>query len=118
LSVKYVDNLPLPDDFKAALETAATAQDEFLAGDPSRQAIADSRAKLLDSLSSQFDEATLVQFHVLLNTIDLWDADQPGFSALYSWEITQEILKTMGFVTDPIDLEKAFTNDFLPAAEG
>jgi NitT/TauT family transport system substrate-binding protein len=118
LSVKYVDNLPLPDDFKAALETAAQAQDEFLAGDPSRQAIADSRAALLESLSSQFDEATLVQFHVLLNTIDLWDADQLGFSALYSWEITQEILKTMGFVTEPIDLEKAFTNDFLPAAEG
>ncbi|MEO8611227.1 MAG: ABC transporter substrate-binding protein [Chloroflexota bacterium] len=118
LSVKYVDNLPLPDDFKAALETVARAQDEFLAGDPSRQAIADSRAALLESLSSQFDEATLVQFHVLLNTIDLWDADQLGFSAEYSWEITQEILKTMGFVTDPIDLTKAFTNDFLPAAEG
>ena len=118
LSVKYVDNLPLPDDFKAALETAATAQDEFLAGDPSRQAIADSRAALLESLSSQFDEATLVQFHVLLNTIDLWDADQLGYSALFSWEITQEILKTMGFITEPIDLEKAFTNDFLPAAEG
>ena len=118
LSVNYVENLPLADDFKAALEAAATAQDEFLADDPSREAIAESRAALLESLSSQFDSATLVQFHVLLNTIDLWDADQLGYSALYSWEVTQEILKTMGFISAPIDLEPAFTNDFLPTAEG
>jgi NitT/TauT family transport system substrate-binding protein len=118
LSATYVENLPLDDDFKAALETAAIAQDEFLAGDPSREAIAESRATLLENLSSQFDSDTLVQFHVLLNTIDLWDADQPGFSALFSWEVTQEILKTMDFVKEPIELERAFTNDFLPNAEG
>jgi NitT/TauT family transport system substrate-binding protein len=118
LSAQYVENLPLTDEFKAALEAASAAQEEFLAGDPSREAIAESRAALLESLSGQFDGATLVQFHVLLNSIDLWDADQPGYSALFSWEITQEILKTMGFITEPIDLEAAFTNDFLPAAEG
>jgi NitT/TauT family transport system substrate-binding protein len=118
LSASYVENLPLSDEFKAALETAAAAQDEFLADDPSREAIAGSRAALLESLSSEFDSATLVQFHVLLNTIELWDGDQPGFSAVYSWEVTQEILKTMGFVTAPIELELGFTNDFLPAAEG
>ncbi|MBZ0289945.1 MAG: ABC transporter substrate-binding protein, partial [Anaerolineae bacterium] len=116
LSAEYVENLPMTDDLKVALEAAAAAQEEFLADDPSREAIAESRAALLESLSGQFDAATLVQFHVLLNSIDLWDADQPGYSALFSWEITQEILKTMGFITDPIDLEAAFTNDFLLAA--
>jgi len=118
ISVGYVENLPLSDDFKAALEMAATAQEQFLAGDPSRAVIAESRAALLEDLSGQFESATLVQFHVLLNTIELWDADQLGSSALYSWEVTQEILKTMGFITEPIDLEQAFTNDFLPMAEG
>jgi len=118
LSAKYVENLPMGDDFKTALESAAAAQDNFLASDPSREAIAESRAQLLETLSDQFDAATLVQFHVLLNTIDLWDADQLGFSALFSWEVTQEILRTMEFVTAPIDLTLAFTNDFLPAAEG
>jgi NitT/TauT family transport system substrate-binding protein len=118
LSLKYVEDLPQADDFKAALQAASEVQIAFLADDPSREAIAESRTKLLDDLSAQFDSATLVQFHVLLNTIDLWDGDQLGFSAQYSWELTQEILKTMGFVTAPIDVTKAFTNDFLPAAEG
>jgi NitT/TauT family transport system substrate-binding protein len=117
LSAPYVENL-VTDDLQAVLETAAAAQEEFLADDPSREAIAESRAQLLETLSGQFDAAALVQFRVLLNTIDLWDADQLGFSALFSWEVTQEILKTMEFVTTPIDLTLAFTNDFLPAAEG
>lgn len=118
LSQAYVENLPLDDAFRDALETAAAAQDEFLAADPSREAITESRTALLASLSTAFDADTLVQFRVLLNTIDLWDADQLGFSALFSWEVTQEILKTMEFVTTPIDLTLAFTNDFLTAAEG
>lgn len=118
LSAAYVENLPLADDFKAALETAALAQEEFLAGDPDRAAIAESRAVMLETLSASFDAPTLEQFHVLVNTIELWDADQLGSSTLYSWEVTQEILKSMAFVESDIDLEAAFTNDFLPSAEG
>jgi NitT/TauT family transport system substrate-binding protein len=118
LSAAYVEGLPLDDDLRAALESAAAAQEEFLAGDPDRAAIAESRAALLADLSAQFDPATIEQFQVLLNTIQLWDADQLGHSALYSWEVTQEILKMMEFIDGDIDLEAAFTNDFLPSAEG
>ena len=121
-STQYVQGLlpaaPLDTDFKAALEAASSQQAEFLAGDPGREAIAESRMTMLDSLSSQFDMETLVQFHVLLNTIDLWDADQLGYSALYSWQLTQEILKQAGVVEKPIDVQTAFTNDFLPSASG
>ncbi len=118
LSANHVENLPLDDAFKAALETAAAAQDAFLATDPSQEAIAESRTALLTALLAQFDEVTLLQFQVLLNTIDLWEADQLGYSDLFSWEVTQEVLTQMQFVDTPIDLSLAFTNDFLPGAEG
>lgn len=114
LSLKYVDNLPNADAFKAALEQAATAQTKFLATQPDRAAIAASRADLLKTLMTQFDPPTLIQFEVLLNTIDLWDADHLGLADKASWEATQKVLTDMKFVTTPIDVEKAFTNDFVP----
>ncbi len=113
-SLKYVENLPASDAFNAALQDAAAAQDSFLATKPDRKAIADSRAKMLKTLSSQFDAEALVQFQVLLSTIDLWDSDQLGFAEKASYEATQKVLTDMKFVTTPIDVEKAFTNDFLP----
>ena len=114
LSIKYVDNLPMSDAFRAALQEAAVAQDKFLGDKPDRVAIVDSRAALLKTLASQFDAATLVQFEVLLNSIDLWDADRLGLSDKVSWDVTQKVLTDMKFVTTPIDVERAFTNVFLP----
>jgi NitT/TauT family transport system substrate-binding protein len=115
-SARQVEGLPLSDEFRAALEEEALLQDEFLTTSPDRQAVAESRAAMLARLSEQFDAETLTQFHVLLNTIELWDADQLGTSDLESWEVTQETLTTMGFLPEPIDLSAAFTLDFLPAA--
>jgi NitT/TauT family transport system substrate-binding protein len=117
LTAKYVESLTPGADFKAALESAAAEQTKFLADKPERTAVAERRATLLEALSAKFDAASLVQFRVLLNTIDLWDADRLGFSDMASWEITQQTLQTMQFVPAPIDLKAAFTNDFLPPAE-
>lgn len=116
-STKYVETLPIADDYKAALEAASAEQVSFLETDPSREAIAESRQKMLENLTTQFDAATLVDFQVLLNTIDLWDADVLGYSEESSWEVTQNTLSQMGFVTTPIDVTTAFTDQFL-AAEG
>lgn len=115
ISLKYVENLPISDTFKAALEEASAKQVQFLASNPDRKAVTESRAVLLKSLSAQFDAATLVQFEVLLNTIELWDADRLGLTEKASWEATQQVLVDMKFVSTPIDVEKAFSNDFLPA---
>ncbi len=114
LTLKYVENLPINDEFKSALEDATAAQDKFLATSPDRAAVAESRAALLKTLSAQFDAETLVQFEVLLNTIDLWDADRLGLADKASWDVTQKVLTDMKFVTTPIDVETAFNNDFLP----
>lgn len=114
LSASYVDNLPLSDDFRLALEGAAVAQNELLATNPPREIIAESRVVLGQILTEQFDPADVTQFIILLNTIDLWDADVLGYSELPSWEITQTTLQTMGFLDGEIDLEAAFTNTFVP----
>ncbi len=113
LSAVHVENLLTDDAFRSVLETEAAAQAEFLATNPDRAAITESRVALLTRLSEQFDSQTLLQFHVLLNTIELWDADQLGQSDLESWEVTQQTLLSMGFLQASIELEAAFTNDFL-----
>ncbi len=116
LSAKYVENLPLDDDFKAALTALSGQQAEALTSEPTRAEVAESRATMLASLSEGFDASMLLQFHILLNTIELWDADEPGITTPESWAVTQDMLTTMGFLSAPIDLTAAFTNEFVPAA--
>ena len=51
---------------------------------------------------------------MLLNTIELWDAERLGYSDLASWEAMRDTLSLMGFVDDDgSDLRDAFTNDFV-----
>lgn len=118
LSTAYVENLPMTDAFRSTLEAAAAAQEDFLATNPDRHAIAESRAKLSIDLASEFDDATLIQFRVLMSSIELWDADRLGFSEASSWDVTQKVLLNMDFIQQPIDLSLAFTNEFVPPKGG
>jgi NitT/TauT family transport system substrate-binding protein len=117
ISTQYVENLPFGDTFKSALEDASNQQLGLLVDQPARDAVTESRAELLQELEEQFDADTLVQFRVLLNTIELWDADQLGYSDAASWDVTEKVLMDMKFIPAAIDLSKAFSDDFLPAAE-
>ncbi len=115
MSATYVENLPLTEALQAALEAAASSQATFLEeASPDRAAIAASRQQLLADLENQFDADTLIQFRVLLNTIDLWDADQPGLATLESWEATAAVLRSMGSLEGDVDVSSAFSNAFLP----
>lgn len=116
LSAVHVEGL-LTDELAAALETEATQQAEFLADGPDRQAIIESRAAMRQRLGEQFDNDALLQFDVLLNTIELWDAEQLGVSDADSWATTQDVLMAMGFLEAPIDLTAAFTNQFVSQPE-
>ncbi len=115
-SARQVENLLTNEDLRVALEEEAVLQDDFLTTSPDRAMVAQSRLDMLARLTEQFDAETLTQFRVLLNTIELWDADQLGATTPESWEITQQTLLTMGFLPEAIDLTGAFTLDFLPAA--
>jgi NitT/TauT family transport system substrate-binding protein len=114
LSASLIEDLPLSDDLRASLETLADEQDTFLATEPDREAIATSRQSMLVLLQTQYDSADLIQFEVLLATIDLWDADQVGFSGADSWESTQDTLMAMGLLEGKINLDLVYTTNFLP----
>lgn len=82
----------------------------------SLQARAAFRRALATVASEYAAPEEILQFLVLLKTIDLWDAESLGYTEPASWEMTQSVLLDMGFIPEPIDLEAAFTNAFVPAA--
>lgn len=60
------------------------------------------------------DADAAVQKEVLARSIDLWKADRLGFSNAQAWQNMQDTLLKMGLLKEPLNLEKAFTNDFVP----
>lgn len=117
-SLQHVDSLPADDALIDGLEIAAAMQAEFLASEPARDEIAESRRQLAADLSDDFDRATLTQLNVLLNTIELWDADSLGYSDLESWQAMSDTLTAMGFLDDDAgDLHDAFSNRFVPGSD-
>jgi len=66
--------------------------------------------KYVETLSSA-DET--IQKKILAASIALWQADPPGASDPLAWENMQAVLMDMGSYTKPLDLSKAFSNDFV-----
>jgi len=60
----------------------------------------------------QADET--VQKQVLATSIGLWKADRLGYSDPAAWSNMQDVLMSMGWLKTPIDLEAAYSNEFLP----
>ncbi len=59
----------------------------------------------------QADES--VQKQVLETSMTFWQADTPGYSDPKSWENMQQVLLEMGLLSTPLDLSKAYTNQFI-----
>jgi NitT/TauT family transport system substrate-binding protein len=57
----------------------------------------------------------VAQKQVLLTSVEFWKADQPGYSDPTAWQNTEQVLLDMGFLTKPLDVSQAFTNDYLPS---
>jgi NitT/TauT family transport system substrate-binding protein len=66
--------------------------------------------KYVEALGSA-EEAT--QREVLSASIALWQADQLGHSDPQAWENMQDLLIDMGLYAMPLDLEQAYTNEFV-----
>jgi NitT/TauT family transport system substrate-binding protein len=54
------------------------------------------------------------QKQVLSASIALWKANRLGYSDPQSWQNMQDTLLKMGLLKRPLDLSKAFTNEFIP----
>lgn len=68
----------------------------------------------LDYVDTLAQADTAVQKQVLSTSIELWRADRLGESNAAAWENMQTVLLDMGLLSQPLDLSKAFTNEFLP----
>jgi NitT/TauT family transport system substrate-binding protein len=60
---------------------------------------------------AQSDQA--IQKQVLAASIEFWKAERLGYSDPQAWQNTQQVLLDMDFLTETMDLSKAFSNDFL-----
>ncbi|HVN15354.1 MAG TPA: ABC transporter substrate-binding protein [Anaerolineales bacterium] len=67
--------------------------------------------KYVETLA-QADQAT--QKEVLARSIDLWKANHLGESDPQAWQNMNDLLVKMGLLKTPLDVSKAFTNQFVP----
>ena len=56
----------------------------------------------------------VLQKQKLATVIELWKAGRLGYSQPKAWASMQTVLLDMGLLTKPLDLTKAYTNDYLP----
>jgi len=55
----------------------------------------------------------VIQMEVLEASLEFWKAKLIGYSQPEAWENMQKVLLDMGMLTQPMDLNKAYTNEFL-----
>lgn len=67
--------------------------------------------KFVENLKDQDKD---VQMQVLLVSIEFWGTERIGYSNPQAWENMNDLLVRMGQIPEPVDLSKAFTNDFVP----
>jgi NitT/TauT family transport system substrate-binding protein len=67
--------------------------------------------KYVDNLADQ-DKA--VQMQILNASIELWKAEKIGYSDPQAWENMNDLLVKMDLIPKPVDLTKAFTNQYIP----
>ena len=67
-----------------------------------------------DYVENLAEADTDVQKEILAESIKLWQTEQPGYSEPDSWVNMQAVLLEMGLLEEGLDLDKAYTNEFIP----
>ncbi|MCZ2126169.1 MAG: ABC transporter substrate-binding protein [Anaerolineales bacterium] len=60
------------------------------------------------------DQDRDVQMQVLKTSIEDWKADRIGYTNPQAWRNMNDLLSKMKLIPAPLDINKAFTNDFVP----
>jgi NitT/TauT family transport system substrate-binding protein len=67
--------------------------------------------KFVENLKDQDKD---VQMQVLITSIEFWETERIGQSDPQAWENMNDLLVKMGLIPEPIELDEAFTNQFVP----
>lgn len=87
----------------------------FLKGLKDTIANPDEAFKISESYIPNFTDLDAdVQKQVLEVSIEQWKTERLGYSDPQAWENMQNVLLDMGLIAEPLDLSKAFTNEFVP----
>lgn len=70
--------------------------------------------KYVEALAEADESVQAVQKEVLMTSIELYKSDHIGYSDPQAWENMQQVMLNMGLLSEPVALEQAFSNDFLP----
>ena len=70
--------------------------------------------KYVENLASLSPADEEVQKKILLASIELWRAERLGVSDPLAWQNMQDVLLSMGWLKQALDLNAAFSNEFLP----
>jgi NitT/TauT family transport system substrate-binding protein len=61
---------------------------------------------------AQADQA--IQKQVLATSIEFWKSNNLGYTDPTAWQNTQQVLLDMGFLSKPLNVTQAFSNEYLP----
>ncbi len=67
--------------------------------------------KYVENLADQNKD---LQMQILNTTIGFWKADRIGYSDPQAWENMNNLIVKMALIPAPVDLTKAYTNEFIP----
>ena len=70
--------------------------------------------KYVDNLESLTPQEQQVQKEVLQTSIPMFAVEKKGVTDLQAWQNMQQVLLDMGLLLEPLPLDEAFTNEFLP----
>jgi NitT/TauT family transport system substrate-binding protein len=69
--------------------------------------------KFVEGLAQADPEIQAVQREVLATSITFWENETLGRTDREAWENMQSVLLEMGLIPQPLDLDQAFSNDFI-----
>ncbi len=69
--------------------------------------------KYIENLDKATPQQEKIQKEILRATLDLWKSDPIGKSNPQAWENMHDLLLKMGLLTKKLDVNKAYTNDFI-----